>query len=94
MSYALISLVNLIFEILTVMIFVDVIGSWILAARVQLPDVLQRLLGLVHSITAPILEPIRRLLPSFAGLDLSPFVALLLLQVLQRLVVGLLIGMR
>ena len=47
MNYALISLLNLIFEILIFLIFVDVIGSWIRALRVQLPDAFYRLLDLL-----------------------------------------------
>jgi YggT family protein len=93
-SYAIISLLNLVFEILTLLIFVDVIGSWILAMRVQLPDSIRRLLSLVHSITGPILEPARRLIPPIGGLDLSPFVTLIALQVLQRLLISVLIGLR
>jgi len=36
------------------------------------------------------LNPIRRFIPSLGGLDLSPIVALLLLDVLRRLLVSLL----
>ncbi len=44
-----------------------------------------RLLG---DLTAPILRPLRRRLPPLAGLDLSPFVAMLLLVVLQMVLNG------
>ena len=36
-------------------------------------------------ITEPALRPIRRVLPSFGGIDLSPFVLILLLIVVQEL---------
>lgn len=94
MNYGLLSLVNLIFEILSLLILVDVIGSWIVAARVQLPDALYRLLEVVHTVTSPILGPIRRLIPPLGGLDLSPIVALIGLQVLQRLLVSVMYGLR
>lgn len=94
MNYALIGLLNLIFDILIFLIFVDVIGSWIRALRVQLPDVLYRLLDLVHMIIAPILEPVRRILPPIGGLDLSPIVALIGLQVIQRVLISVLYGLR
>jgi YggT family protein len=45
----------------------------------------------VHRVTAPILDPIRRLMPPFAGLDLSPWVALLLLWLVQRVVTNLMV---
>lgn len=36
--------------------------------------------GLLRSITAPILTPIQRVMPAMGGFDLSPLVALILLQ--------------
>ncbi len=94
MSYALIGLLNLVFDVLIFLIFVDVIGSWIQALRVQLPDAIYRLLHMVHSIVAPILEPVRRIIPSIGGLDLSPIVTLIGLQVIQRLLISALYGLR
>lgn len=41
----------------------------------------------LHTITDPILTPIRRLMPSTGFIDLSPIVALLLIQVI-RVVLG------
>lgn len=94
MNYALLSLINLIFDILVLLIFVDVIGSWVLAARVRLPDGAYRLLEVVHTIISPIVEPIRRVIPPLGGLDLSPIIALILLQVVQRLLISVLAGFR
>jgi YggT family protein len=39
-------------------------------------------------ITAPLYRPIRRILPDFGGLDFSPLVVLILIQVLQKLLIG------
>ena len=74
-----------IFTILYILILVDVIGSWIVAARLRLPNFVFDILQAVHSIAAPILNPIRRLMPNMGGLDLSPIIALFLLQILQSL---------
>ncbi len=41
---------------------------------------------LLRSITAPLLDPIRRVLPDLGGLDLSPLVVLLLTQVLNMVI--------
>ena len=38
---------------------------------------------MVRSVTDPVLAPIRQLLPPMGGLDLSPMVLLIALQVLQ-----------
>ena len=47
----------------------------------------------VQRATAPVLAPIRRVLPPAGGLDLSPMVAILLLILTQRIVVDLLVRM-
>jgi YggT family protein len=39
----------------------------------------------LHRVTEPALAPIRRVLPPMGGLDLSPMVLLIALQVLRRL---------
>jgi YggT family protein len=83
--------INLIFQIFTALILVDVIGSWLVYSRVRLPDWLLGILQAVNSITGVVLNPIRRLIPSLGGLDLSPIIALVVLDLLRRLIVGLLI---
>ena len=40
----------------------------------------------VYQLTEPILAPIRRVLPSTGGLDLSPLVAMLLLGAIMRVI--------
>ncbi len=94
MNYVVINLINLIFDILILLIFVDVIGSWVVALRIRLPDIAYRLLEVVHSLIAPILEPVRRIIPPIGGLDLSPIVALIGLQVIQRVLLSVLVGFR
>jgi YggT family protein len=94
MIYPALSLINFLFQILSILILVDVFGSWILAARVQLPDVIYTILALIHRIISPLMEPIRRVIPPLGGLDMSPIIALVGLQVIQKLLVSVLIGMR
>lgn len=40
----------------------------------------------VNQLTEPVLGPIRRFLPSFSGLDLSPLVAFLLIFFIQQII--------
>jgi YggT family protein len=72
---------------LIIAIIAQAILSWLPGVRALRPvsDVLQ-------SVTGPILNPIRRRIPTFAGLDLSPWVAVLLLTFVQSLLVGALGG--
>ncbi len=82
------SLINLLISILFSLILVDVIGSWLAAAGVRLPGIIYEILVAIHRIVEPLLAPIRRIVPSFAGLDLSPLILLVLLQVVARLLLG------
>jgi YggT family protein len=45
----------------------------------------------LYRITDPLLRPIRRVLPSFGGIDLSPLILLLLITFVQRFVLPTLI---
>ncbi len=48
----------------------------------------------VDSVVEPMLAPIRRILPPIAGLDFSPFVLLILIQLLARIIISLLLTLR
>ena len=47
-----------------------------------------RITQILYEITEPILGPLRRIIPTIGIFDFSPMIALLLLNFLQRLVVG------
>lgn len=40
----------------------------------------------LYRLTDPVLRPIRNVLPNFGGIDLSPWVAVILIQVIQAVV--------
>ncbi|MBI4694241.1 MAG: YggT family protein [Gammaproteobacteria bacterium] len=63
-------------------IFIAVVASWIA------PGTYNPVLGVVESVIAPLLRPVRRRLPTLGGLDLSPLVVLLGLQLVLILVVA------
>jgi len=90
MNIVLIQAINLIVEVMSLLILIEVIASWVMVANVRLPDSIIRLLQIISGITGVVLNPIRRFVPSLGGLDLSPIIALLLLDVLRRLLVSLL----
>ena len=76
--------INILYLALTLAIFGRVILSWV-------PTRLPWGLGeFIFSITEPILAPIRRALPMAAGMDFSPLIALVLLQVIEQLVLRIL----
>ncbi|HLZ47853.1 MAG TPA: YggT family protein [Candidatus Limnocylindria bacterium] len=71
--------INVLFLALTIAIFGRVILSWI---PTRLPWGLN---DFIFAVTEPILAPIRRALPAAAGMDFSPLIALVLLQLVEQL---------
>ena len=92
MNWTILRLISVIFDIFTTLIFIEVIGSWIMMSRIKLPEFVYNILQAVHSITSVVLDPIRKLIPSMGGLDISPIIALLLMQLLQSLLARVLLG--
>ena len=83
-------LVSPILGLLIFFILAEVIFSWLLAFNIvnlRNPMVAQ-IYAVVQRLTQPILEPLRRVLPSLGGLDFSPIVAILGLSWLDNFVVG------
>ena len=90
MIYALIGIANLLLSVVTWIIIIQVILSWLFAfnvLNVSSGGVRAFVLAL-ERITTPVYRPIRRLLPDFGGIDFSPLVVLILIQVLQKLLDG------
>jgi YggT family protein len=61
--------------------------SWLVAFNVVNPynQVVRTIGEVLHRLTEPLLRPIRNLLPSLGGLDLSPVILILLLLFIERL---------
>ena len=57
------------------------IGALILQAVLSWINPYSPLAAPAYQLTRPILDPIRRIMPTISGIDLSPLVAILLLQV-------------
>ena len=65
-------------EVLTLAIFIRVILSWFLTRPNMLSIILDK-------ITEPLLAPLRRLIPRLGMFDFTPLVAIILLQLIARL---------
>jgi YggT family protein len=77
----LISLVSGLLQLLTILIVLRAILTWIPSVDYRHP-----LMRVIMQLTDPILEPIRRVLPPVGGFDFSPLVAILLLQLVSKLI--------
>lgn len=72
--------INVLAQAEVLAIFVRVIMSWV---PLRLPFGLNEL---VWNVTEPVLAPIRRYMPIAGGMDFSPFIALLLIQILASII--------
>jgi YggT family protein len=75
------TLIDILYWALFALILARIVLSWVNLGSFEIR-------ALVFRITDPILEPIRRILPPMGGLDFSPFIVLILAQVLRVMLQG------
>ena len=90
MLAALVEIIDLLLNVLFWIIIAQVILSWLLAFNVLNTgsNGVRTFAVALDRITAPLYRPIRRILPDFGGLDFSPLVILLLIEVIEKLLAG------
>ena len=74
-------LIALFLTVFLVAVIIQVVLSWIS------PGQYNPMIGLVQKIADPVLKPVRKMLPTIGGLDLSPLLATLLLLVAKMLII-------
>lgn len=79
-------LINLTANILTILIFVWVIASWVLAPYHPIRETLDR-------IVEPLLAPLRRILPMTGPVDFSPMLLIILIMLAARVLNSLLLSL-
>ncbi len=87
---SLFSVVDFLLQVLTWIIVIQAILSWLVAFNVinTYNNFVRSFLYALDRITAPLYRPVRRILPDFGGIDFSPIVVLLLIYVLRILLAG------
>ena len=70
--------IKLLCEVLTIVIFLRAILYWVLTSPNTLSIILDK-------ITEPILAPLRRIIPRAGMFDLTPLIAIILLQLIASL---------
>jgi len=91
MNYALAKLIGFVLDAIMVLILVDVLGSWVLVMRVRLPGWAYTVLQTIHNVADVFLRPIRRFIPAIGGLDISPIIFLVILNLVRGMVASLLL---
>lgn len=78
-------LISLVANIVTVLVFVWAILSWVLSPYHPFREALDR-------VVEPMLVPIRRILPPMGGIDFSPMILIILIQFAARVLNGLILS--
>ena len=78
--------INLVAQIITILVVIQVFTSYFMDPYHPVRQSLDRLVE-------PILHPIRRVLPQTGVLDFSPLVLIVLVQIVARILVGILISL-
>ena len=88
---ALIDVLIILLNVLWWIIIIQAIFSWLIVFNVinTYNDFVRSFIRALDRITEPLYRPIRRILPDFGGIDFSPFVVLIAIMVVQRLLYGL-----
>lgn len=86
--FMLVQTAYILLDVLWWIIFVSVVMSWLISFNVinTHNDAVRAVWNALEAITEPLYRPIRRILPDFGALDLSPLVVLLAITILQRAV--------
>ena len=90
MVLALISIVDMLLQIVVWVIIGQVILSWLVAFNVLNTSSggLRAFVETLDRLTQPLFRPIRKLLPDFGGIDFSPLVVLIAIQIVRKLLQG------
>ena len=73
------SIIRVLCDVLTILILIRVIVSW------YSPRPTNMLAIIPYRLTEPFLAPLRRIIPRVGPLDFSPLVAIILIQLIYRL---------
>ena len=86
---ALLDVLLLALDIYTWIVIASAIFSWLYAFGVVNPrnQFVAAIGKMLYQLTEPALRPLRRFIPSFGGLDITPIVLLLIIFLIQRVIV-------
>lgn len=86
---ALLDVILLALDIYWWVIIASAIFSWLYAFGVINPrnQAVGTIGKMLYQLTEPVLRPIRRIIPPFGGLDITPIILLLLIFLIQRVIV-------
>jgi YggT family protein len=87
------TIVSVLFQVYEFLLLIRVLLSWI-NIDPRRPAIDHPAIQILTRITDPVLVPLRRLIPPIGGtVDISPVVALIILEVVRRILVSVLAGL-
>lgn len=81
-----VQIINMLAQIITLLVIAQVVLSYFMSPYHPVRQAVDR-------VVEPLLAPIRRIMPQTGMLDFSPMVLIILVQIVARLLVGLLISL-
>jgi YggT family protein len=81
----LVQLIGLMANLLTILIFIWVILSWIMPPYNPVREILDR-------IVEPMLTPIRRIIPMTGMMDFSPMILMILIELIARVLINIILS--
>lgn len=85
MGQILLTSISIFFRVISFLVIIDVLLSYFMSPYHPVRSFLDRIVD-------PLLNPIRRFVPAIGGLDFSPLVLIILLQILESVFISLAAG--
>ena len=88
MLFVLFRIAEVLLNILWWIIVIQAVMSWLIAFNIinTWNDTVRTIWNALQKMTDPLYRPIRRIMPDFGGLDLSPLVVLLIIYILMTII--------
>lgn len=92
----LVGLLGLAVSLFVMVIFIQVAMSWLIAFDMVNAnnEAARNLMNLLHKITDPVFKPVRKYVPPIGGIDLTPLVVIIGVQIIAAFITNLLVGSR
>jgi YggT family protein len=86
---AFLDVIMLVLQLYWWVVIAMIIMSWLIAFNVvnTRNEFVNQVWRILNALTEPVLRPIRRVLPNFSGLDLSPLVLFLIIIFIQQVII-------
>lgn len=87
--YVLLQVVLQVLEIYWYVVLAMIIMSWLIAFNVvnTRNQFVSQVWRVLNALTDPVLKPIRRWMPNFSGLDISPIILFLIIFFIQQVII-------